>query len=132
MTTATLDRADIAQRIVNNELDELTFEGTLADGHLQVGGILADQAAIDAIPVGMYVIELDGTLIACNETAIGAWGRTPELGTSEKYCGAHVLRYPSGEVMPHDQAPPSRRHPPHHRQARGRARATAPVESQRH
>jgi hypothetical protein len=45
--------------------------------------------------------------VKCNQTAIAAWGRTPSLGTSEKYCGAHLLRYPSGEVMPHELAPPS-------------------------
>jgi hypothetical protein len=45
--------------------------------------------------------------VKCNKTAIAAWGRMPSLGTSEKYCGAHILRYPSGEVMPHEHAPPS-------------------------
>ena len=63
--------------------------------------------ALNAIPVGIYIIEKNGTLIACNHTAIAAWGRTPALGCSEKYCGAHVLRYPNGEVMPHASAPPS-------------------------
>lgn len=106
MSATTIDHSDVSEKIVANELDELAFHGTLVDGRLVAGGLLADQDAIDAIPVGIYVIETDGTLIACNETAIGAWGRTPELGTSEKYCGAHVLRYPDGEVMPHDQAPP--------------------------
>jgi hypothetical protein len=28
------------------------------------------------------------------------------LGTSEKYCGAFRSRYPSGEVVPHEHAPP--------------------------
>jgi PAS domain-containing protein len=106
MSVTTTDHSDVSEKIVANDLDELAFHGTLVDGRLVVGGLLADQDAIDAIPVGIYVIETDGTLITCNETAIGAWGRTPELGTSEKYCGAHVLRYPDGEVMPHDQAPP--------------------------
>jgi hypothetical protein len=106
MSVATTDYSEISQKIVEGELDELTFHGELVDGHLVTEGLLADQEAIDAIPVCMYVIEPDGLLITCNEAAIGAWGRTPELGTSEKYCGAHILRYPSGEVMPHDQAPP--------------------------
>jgi PAS domain-containing protein len=106
MSFAAIDHSELSQKIVENDLDEIAFQGTLVDGRLVAEGLLADQDAIDAIPVGIYVIELDGTLITCNETAIGAWGRTPELGTSEKYCGAHVLRYPSGEVMPHDQAPP--------------------------
>ncbi|MEU7146033.1 PAS domain-containing protein [Nocardia sp. NPDC046473] len=97
----------ISKQITAGELDDLTFHGKLEDGHLVPGGLLGDQAAMDDIEVGIYVLEKDGTLIACNKTAIGAWGRTPELGTSEKYCGAFRLRYPSGEVMPHEAAPPS-------------------------
>jgi PAS domain-containing protein len=99
--------ADLKELIVANELDGMTFRGSVVDGHLVPEGILADQDAMDDVPVGMYVLEIDGTLVKCNSTAIAAWGRTPELGTTEKYCGAHVLRYPSGDVMPHDAAPPS-------------------------
>ena len=106
MAAITVDHDDQAARIEAGELDELTFRGALIDGHLQVEGLLADQDAIDRIPVGIYVIELDGTLIRCNQGAIAAWGRTPALGASEKHCGAHVLRYPDGEVMPHEHAPP--------------------------
>jgi hypothetical protein len=106
-TFATRDLAGVQQSIADGQLDELTFQGEVLDGHLVPSGILADQQAMDDVPVGMYVLEIDGTLVKCNATAIGAWGRTPELGTSEKYCGAHVLRYPSGDVMPHAAAPPS-------------------------
>jgi hypothetical protein len=106
VSVATTDYSEISQKIAEGELDDLAFRGELVDGRLVTEGLLADQEAIDAIPVCMYVIEPDGLLITCNEAAIGAWGRTPELGTSERYCGAHILRYPSGEVMPHDQAPP--------------------------
>ena len=106
-STAVTDAESIKDAIINRQLDGLTFTGELVDGRLVPGGILADQEAIDEIPVGIYVIENDGLLIKCNATAIGAWGRTPQLGTSERYCGAHILRYPSGEVMPHESAPPS-------------------------
>lgn len=107
MSTTLLDPSRVAAQIAEGDVDGLSFTGRLENGRLQVDGILADQEAIDAIPVGIYLLEVDGTVIACNATAIAAWGRTPELGTTEKYCGAHVLRYPSGEVMPHDHAPPS-------------------------
>ena len=93
--------------ITDAAFEHIDFRGHLADGHLVPEGILSDQNTIDDIPVGIYVMEKDGTVIMCNRTAIGAWGRTPALGASEKYCGAHVLRYPSGEVMPHEHAPPS-------------------------
>ena len=94
-------------KIRDADFEGITFRGHLDDGKLVVEGILADQAVLDGIPVGIYVIEKDGTLVSCNKTAIGAWGRSPALGASEKYCGAHILRYPSGEVMPHASAPPS-------------------------
>lgn len=93
--------------IRNADFEMIQFHGRIEDGKLVVDGLLADQDAMDDIPVGIYVIEKDGTLVACNQTAIGAWGRSPALGASEKYCGAHILRYPSGEVMPHASAPPS-------------------------
>ncbi|CAF1194750.1 unnamed protein product [Rotaria sordida] len=93
--------------IVSGSLDNLEFWGEIKDGHLVPHGLLADQNAMDDIPVGIYVLEKDGLLISCNKAAIDAWGRTPSLKTSEKYCGAHILRYPSGEIMPHQHAPPS-------------------------
>jgi len=93
--------------ILDADFENIDFRGQVRNGHLVPSGILADQSAIDNIPVGVYVLEKDGTLIKCNKTAIAAWGRSPSLGTSEKYCGAHILRYPSGEVMPHELAPPS-------------------------
>lgn len=95
------------QLIESGQLDDLPeFYGTIINDHLVVSGLLSDQEAIDSIPVGIYVIELDGTLIICNKAAITAWGRTPALGGSEKYCGAHILRYPDGTIMPHEHAPP--------------------------
>lgn len=98
----------VAQLIESGQLDNLPeFYGTLTeDGHLNVIGLLAGQEAIDAIPVGIYVIELDGTLIKYNKAAISVWGRTPGLDGSEKYCGSHILRYPDGTIMPHNLSPP--------------------------
>jgi PAS domain-containing protein len=93
--------------ILDGDFDKIDFRGELVDGHLVANGILADQAAMDSIPVGIYVLEKDATVVKCNKAAIAGWGRTPSLGTSEKYCGSHLLRYPSGEVMPHELAPPS-------------------------
>jgi PAS domain-containing protein len=93
--------------ILDGDFDEIDFRGELVDGHLVAKGLLADQAAMDSIPVGIYVLEKDATVVKCNKAAIAGWGRTPSLGTSEKFCGSHLLRYPSGEVMPHELAPPS-------------------------
>ncbi|TDD58597.1 PAS domain-containing protein [Kribbella antibiotica] len=107
VTESEVDLTELTARIVANDLDSLTFRGEIVDGHLVPEGLLGDQAAMDAVPVGIYVLETDGLLTACNQTAIDAWGRKPALGASERYCGAHQLRYPSGEVMPHSSAPPS-------------------------
>jgi PAS domain-containing protein len=93
--------------ILDGDFDKIDFRGEVVDGHLVTKGILADQAAMDSIPVGIYVLEKDATVVKCNKAAIAGWGRTPSLGASEKYCGSHLLRYPSGEVMPHELAPPS-------------------------
>jgi PAS domain-containing protein len=96
-----------SKMILDGDFDKIDFRGELVDGHLVAKGILADQAAMDSIPVGIYVLEKDATVVKCNKAAIAGWGRTPSLGTSEKFCGSHLLRYPSGEVMPHQLAPPS-------------------------
>jgi PAS domain-containing protein len=106
-STMVLDGTATSEMILDGDFERIEFRGDLSDGHLVLDGILADQSAIDNIPVGIYVLEIDGTVVKCNSTAISAWGRTPSLGTTEKYCGAHILRYPSGEVMPHEHAPPS-------------------------
>jgi hypothetical protein len=95
------------QSIVDADFDSIRFEGHLEDGHLVPHGVLADQEQLDALPVGVYVMEKDGTVIACNAAAIAAWGRAPDLGADERFCGAFRLRYPSGEVMPHHLAPPA-------------------------
>ena len=96
------------EMILEGSFESIEFRGELGeDGKLALEGLLADQEAIDEIPVGIYVLEVDGTVVRCNKGAIQAWGRTPELGTTEKYCGAYRLRYPSGDVMPHEHAPPS-------------------------
>ena len=109
MSTTALQAASNAtsEMILAADFEKIDFRGDLDGGHIVLDGILADQSAIDNIPVGIYVLEKDGTLVKCNKTAIAAWGRTPSLGTSEKHCGAHILRYPSGEVMPHEHAPPA-------------------------
>jgi PAS domain-containing protein len=99
--------AATSEMILTADFEKIDFRAELQGGHLALEGLLANQSEIDNIPVGIYVLEKDGTLVKCNNTAIAAWGRTPSLGTTEKHCGAHILRYPSGEVMPHEHAPPA-------------------------
>lgn len=94
------------QNINANQLDNLKFTGTVVDGELKVNGLLNSQELLDSIQVAIYAIDINGTLILYNKTAVVAWGRTPLLNGTEKYCGAHILRYPDGEIMPHELAPP--------------------------
>ena len=108
MATSVTNRdSQTSTMILDGDFDKIDFRGEIVDGHLVAKGILADQAAMDSMPVGIYVLEKDATVVKCNKAAIAGWGRTPSLGTSEKFCGSHRLRYPSGEVMPHELAPPS-------------------------
>ncbi len=106
-SSATTRFADWKQLIVAGTLENVEFWGEVKDGRLMPHGVLADQAALDDIPVGIHLIEQDGTLIGYNKTAAAVWGRAPRLDRSESYCGAHLLRYPSGQVMAHEHAPPS-------------------------
>ena len=75
--------AGTREMILDGAFDAIEFRGELDDdGELVLEGLLADQEAIDEIPVGIYVMETDGTVVRCNQAAIQAWGRTPELGTT--------------------------------------------------
>jgi PAS domain S-box-containing protein len=61
---------------------------------------------IENMPVGVYVCDADGVLVAYNKRAAALWGRTPVLGdTQQKYCGAHRLHLADGTYVPHDQTP---------------------------
>src|SRR5881394_3149624 len=88
-TSGTANGVATSTMILDGDFDKIDFRGEIVNGHLVAKGILADQAAIDDIPVGIYVLEKDATVVKCNKTAIAGWGRTPSLGTTEKYCGSH-------------------------------------------
>jgi hypothetical protein len=55
------------EMILDGAFDSIEFRGELSDGgELALQGLLADQDAIDEIPVGIYVMETDGTVVKCN------------------------------------------------------------------
>lgn len=95
---------EVMQKVRNENFDGLEFFGEMKNGQLQPEGFLGQQALIDEVPLGIYLMNKDGTLHSFNKMAEKAWGRTPNL--QEKYCGSYKLFYPHGEVMPHDVAPP--------------------------
>ncbi|UYB53683.1 PAS domain S-box protein [Xanthomonas sp. AM6] len=66
----------------------------------------ADQGVLDAIPAGIYVCAVDGTILRYNRHAARLWGRAPRLGDRhERYCGAHRLFLANGEWLPHERTP---------------------------
>lgn len=61
---------------------------------------------IEALPIGVYVCDAEGVLIAYNAMAATLWGRGPVRGDSQElFCGAHRLYLPDGQHIPHDQTP---------------------------
>jgi PAS domain-containing protein len=45
---------------------------------------------ISVLPAAVYVCDMDATVVAFNERALGLWGRTPAVGErDEKFCGSH-------------------------------------------
>ena len=97
---------EVMQKIRKEDFDGLEFSGSIENGRLKPEGFLSQQGVIDEMPIGIYLMNKDGTLHSFNKMAEKAWGRTPKIHDNEKYCGSYKLLYPHGEVMPHDQAPP--------------------------
>ena len=85
-TSVTVESLGLAtsKMILDGDFDKIDFRGELVDGHLVTKGLLADEEAMDSIPVGIYVLAKDATVVKCNKTAIAGWGCMLSLGTSEK------------------------------------------------
>lgn len=62
-----------------------------------------DDALIDALPVAIYVCDLDARIVGFNRRAVELWGREP--GPDERFCGSLRMIRPDGSVLPHDQCP---------------------------
>lgn len=76
---------------------------------LPPGSSLASQLNSDLIehlPVGVYLCDQFGVLVAYNRKAAEIWGEEPELGDTQlKFCGAHKLLTPTGVHVPHEETP---------------------------
>lgn len=67
------------------------------------------QELIENMPIGVYVCDHDGVLVAYNKHAATIWAATPVLGdTQKKFCGAHRLFLSDGTYVPHDKTPLAR------------------------
>ncbi|MFM0758147.1 sensor histidine kinase [Paraburkholderia strydomiana] len=65
-----------------------------------------DGELIEALPVAVYVCDLDGVIVRYNRKAAELWGRS--LGPADAnmlYCGAYELHLPDGLLLPADRAP---------------------------
>ena len=61
---------------------------------------------IEFLPVGIYLCNASGVLVAYNQKAADIWGEAPDLqGEVVKYSGAYRLLTPEGLQVPHDQSP---------------------------
>ena len=65
-----------------------------------------DEQLLDALPIGVYICDRDGTLIRYNEKAAEIWGWSPAIGDGrQRYCGSFRILQPSGEPLPLDRTP---------------------------
>ncbi|MDR5735956.1 ATP-binding protein [Caballeronia sp. LZ025] len=65
-----------------------------------------DEDLIEALPVAVYVCDLDGVIVRYNRKAAELWGRS--LGPADAnmlFCGAYKLHLPDGMLLPQDRAP---------------------------
>lgn len=58
----------------------------------------------DALPVAVYLTDAEGRITYYNRAAARLWGRRPRLG-EDGWCGSHLLRWPDGAPMAHDECP---------------------------
>ncbi len=57
---------------------------------------------VDAMPVAVYITDVEGLITYYNEAAAALWGCRPEVG-QRRWCGSWRLYRPDGSVLPHDQ-----------------------------
>jgi PAS domain S-box-containing protein len=61
---------------------------------------------VDALPIGVYIVDRDGVLVRYNARAAELWGRAPVLPDAQaRYCGAFRAYEPDGTPIPKDAVP---------------------------
>ncbi|WP_341487768.1 PAS domain S-box protein [Pararhizobium sp. A13] len=69
-----------------------------------LGGEMAVQRILEALPEPIYTTDASGRITFYNSAAVAMWGVRPELGKSE-FCGSWKLYWPDGRPLPHDECP---------------------------
>lgn len=76
---------------------------------IPAGSSIANQLnhdLIEHLPMGVYLCDQHGVLVAYNRKAAEIWGGAPNLGESQyKFCGSHKLLTPDGVHVPHELTP---------------------------
>lgn len=68
-----------------------------------------DQAALDALPVGICACDVDGLIVRVNRRAIELWGRVPKLlDPVQRFCGPFRVESLEGDLVPPDETPMAR------------------------
>ena len=102
----------IKGKVVRNELkDNEKMLGTVMDITDQKMAVAALQESelryrqlIQALPVAVYTVDIQGSIVLYNKAAVSLWGREPENG-EEKWCGSHGIYDSHGEWVPLDKCP---------------------------
>lgn len=64
------------------------------------------QDIIENLPVGIYICDQDGIVVAYNRRAAQVWQELPVLGDPEvRFCGAHKILDADGVHIPHHETP---------------------------
>ncbi|MDR4478965.1 MAG: PAS domain S-box protein [Nitrospira sp.] len=59
---------------------------------------------VQALPVAVYMTDVEGRITRYNQAAVDLWGCRPTLGTT-RWCGSWRLYWPDGRPMPLDACP---------------------------
>ena len=68
-----------------------------------------DQAALDALPIGLYACDADGHILRVNRRAVELWGRAPLLlDPTQRFCGSFRVESLDGRFIAPDETPMAR------------------------
>lgn len=60
---------------------------------------------LSMMPVAVYCCDASGAITYYNQRAAQLWGREPQIGGDERFCGSHEMIRSDGTPLPHDQCP---------------------------
>jgi PAS domain S-box-containing protein len=64
-----------------------------------------EQTILEAMPAAVCVCASDGRIVRFNQRAVGLWGRTPQPGDQERFCGSFRLYRSDGSLVHQTDGP---------------------------